>query len=105
MPLQVLLNDIMAMTRADSGAASSDSSQTQQHDLPCDANAGPSSRQALSAHVAAASPSLSTGESTAQHEQLQGNVGMPASFNVRSCVSVMSALYTCAKMSQDQWGI
>lgn len=34
--LQALLNDIMAMTRADSGAASSDSSLTQQHDWPCD---------------------------------------------------------------------
>lgn len=75
--LQVLLNDIMAMTRADSKAASSDSSQTQQHDLPCDADAGPSSNQALSAHVAAASPSQDAEESMAQCEQLQVNAGAP----------------------------
>lgn len=73
--LQVLLNDIMAMTRADSEAASSDSSQTRQHDLPCDANAGPFNNQALPAPGAAASPSLDAEESPAQREQLHADAG------------------------------
>ena len=80
--LQALLDDIMAMTRADSEANSSDSSQTQQPDLPIGANAGPPSNEAQAVPMSLANPSLgaevSTAQhevSTAQHELLQDNTG------------------------------
>ena len=73
--LQTLLDDIMAMTRADSEAGSSDSSQTQQRDLPGDVNADSSSNQAQSAPASHVSPSLRDEESAAQHESLQDHVG------------------------------
>lgn len=75
MLLQTLLDDIIAMTRADSEAGSTDSSRTQQHDLPNDANAGSSSEQPQSLPVSLASPSLGTKESTAQHQCLQDHIG------------------------------
>lgn len=87
--MQALLDDIMAVTRADSDACSTDSSQSQQpnsanfssqaqqHDSPADANAKAPSRQAQSVPVSAviARPSLGAEESTAQHDCLQDDAG------------------------------
>ena len=73
--LQALLNDIMAMTRADPEATSSDSSPTQHHDLPCDTDVHTPSNQAQSAPVSAASRPQVAEKGTAQCDGLQGRPG------------------------------